>query len=227
MTGPNYPLRLKRAIENLPPEMVGFLKTGRAAALNSSKPDFVWHSLIRGTAMQGKASGGTALLADAARYKTITYESLAALRTASQRRNALESAFAGAGVRMAAKKADYMVENFKIVQAMGGGKEASNLARAQIGRDAKLKFVMQFKGMGAQLARDFWMSVYDSDFRNSVKLDVRIKSYSKAMGLLFDSDAEHEQYFVDLAEYVGLPDAWSLDRLLFKFRPHFMAILKQ
>jgi len=65
------------------------------------------------------------------------------------------------------------------------------------------------------------MDVYHEDFRDSIAIDARIQSVSKAWGLSFDTYEEQENFYLSVAETAGL-NGWELDRLLFNFTQHFL-----
>jgi endonuclease III len=115
-------------------------------------------------------------------------------------------------------KAEYILACFEYVGSMGGPESAKELLLAQPGRDAKIKFLRTFRGIGPKYARNIMMDVYHEEFRDNIALDVRIKSISKAIGLSFsESDyLEHEAFYLEVAHSAGL-NGWELDRLLFNF----------
>ena len=96
------------------------------------------------------------------------------------------------------------------------------LARA--GRQAKIQFLKQFKGIGDKYARNIMMTSITADFRNSIAVDSRIKSVTTALGLSFSSYDEHEVFYLDVAGRAGL-NGWELDRLLFWFKDEVLARL--
>lgn len=122
------------------------------------------------------------------------------------------------GIRMPDKKADYILRCFEHVTRLGGPEAAKAKLLAQSGREAKIAFLQTFPGIGPKYARNIMMEVYHEDFRDSIALDIRIKAISVALGLSFESYAEHEAFYVDVAREAGL-NGWELDRLLFNFRP--------
>jgi endonuclease III len=66
----------------------------------------------------------------------------------------------------------------------------------QPGREAKIRFLQTFPGIGPKYARNIMMDVYHEDFRNSIALDVRIKAISDSLGLSFSSYADHESFYL-------------------------------
>lgn len=79
------------------------------------------------------------------------------------------------------------------------------------GREAKIRFLESFPGIGPKYARNMMMDVYHEDFRDSIALDVRI-------------NVEHEAFYRDAAREAGL-NGWELDRLLFNYQSQVMARL--
>ncbi len=113
---------------------------------------------------------------------------------------------------------------FDYVKRLGGPEKAKEQLLAQPGKDAKIRFLDSFPGIGAKYARNIMMDVYHEEFRDSIALDVRIKAISEALGLSFASYADHESFYLAVARQAGI-SGWELDRLLFNFRPEFKAKL--
>lgn len=99
---------------------------------------------------------------------------------------------------------------------LGGPETAKDKLFSQLGREAKIRFLQNFPGIGPKYARNIMMDVYHEDFRDSISLDVRIKAISDALGLKFSSYAEHESFYLEVARDAGV-NGWELDRLLFNF----------
>jgi hypothetical protein len=60
------------------------------------------------------------------------------------------------------------------------------------------------------------MDIFHPDFQDTIALDARINSISNELGVEFDSYEEHEQFYVDVAERLGMT-VWELDRLLYRY----------
>jgi endonuclease III len=181
------------------------------------RPDFIWHYLLQSFATMGKASGAVGLIHNQENYRRVTYDALARL-TPRKRREVVREVCRLAKVRMPDVKAQYILGCFDFVRHMGGPQKAKELLLAEPGRDAKIKFLRAFPGIGPKYARNIMMDVYHKEFRGSIALDVRIKSISKLLRLTF-TDANysaHESFYLEVAHMAGL-NGWELDRLLFNF----------
>ncbi|HEY3853400.1 MAG TPA: hypothetical protein VGO67_03290 [Verrucomicrobiae bacterium] len=77
-----------------------------------------------------------------------------------------------------------------------------------------------FSGIGDKYARNIMMDVYHPEFRDSIAVDARIKALSNALGVSFDSYADHERFYLSVAHDAGL-NGWELDRLIFHFQDEF------
>ncbi len=209
--------RLLRVVKPLAAEKRGELESLKHGRRGLKRPDFIWHYLLQSFATMGKASGAKGLIQNQENYQRITFTALDALTPKKRERHVREVCHA-AKVRMPDKKARYILECFSYVKSMGGPERTKGLLLAQSGRDAKIKFLRTFRGIGPKYARNIMMDVYHEEFRDNIALDVRIKSISKNLGLSFsDSDyAEHEKFYLDVAHSAGL-NGWELDRLLFNF----------
>lgn len=182
-----------------------------------TRPDFIWHYLLQSFSTMGRASGWYGLIGNRDNYERITYQALVEL--APEARNArVREVCRAADIRMPDKKADYILGCFEIVKRLGGPEEAKAKLLSQPGRDAKIRFLQSFPGIGPKYARNIMMDVYHEDFRDSIALDIRIQAISDALGLSFASYTEHESFYINVARQAGL-NGWELDRLLFNFRP--------
>jgi hypothetical protein len=188
-----------------------------------SRPDFVWHYLLQSFSTMGRASGWHGLIANKNNYQQVTYHALATL-TPEGRRTQIREVCRAAKVRMPDKKADYILLCFDYVRQLGGPEAAKAKLLAQPGREAKIRFLQTFPGIGPKYARNIMMDVYHEEFRNSIALDIRIKAISEALGLSFSSYAEHESFYLNVARDAGI-NGWELDRLLFNFRDEVEARL--
>lgn len=181
-----------------------------------TRADFIWHYLLQSFSTMGRASGWHGLIGNKENYQRVTYKVLAALPPEA-RRTQVQQVCQSAGIRMPDKKADYILRCFDYVRQLGGPETAKAKLLAQPGREAKIRFLQTFPGIGPKYARNIMMDVYHEDFRNSIALDVRIKAISEALGLSFSSYAEHESFYLSVARDAGI-NGWELDRLLFNFR---------
>ena len=122
------------------------------------------------------------------------------------------------------KKAEYILGCYDLVAKLGGLIPTKRMLLTQSGRDAKIKFLKQFPGIGPKYARNIMMDVYHEDFRDSIAIDARIKAISEALDLSFKKYEEHEQFFLNVASKAGL-NGWELDRLMYNFREDFERII--
>ena len=167
----------------------------------------------------GRAAGWHGLIGNKDNYSRITYDALEKLSSAKREALVHETCRA-AKIRMPDRKADFILGCFTHIQNLGGLLKAKELLFAQAGREGKIKFLMEFPGIGPKYARNIMMDVYHEDFRDSIAIDTRIKAISKALGVSFDSYSEHEQFYINAAKMAGL-NGWELDRMLFSYREEF------
>ena len=192
-------------------------KLKRQGGRGLRRPDFIWHYLLQSFATMGKASGWEGLIGSQDNYQRVTYEALNALTTKRRERQVYEVCRA-AKIRMPDTKARYILACFDRVKSMGGPERAKELLLAEPGRDSKIEFLQDFRGIGPKYSRNIMMDVYHKEFRQSIAIDARIKSISKALGISF-SDSEyirHEEFYLTVAQLAGI-NGWELDRLLFRF----------
>lgn len=182
------------------------------------RPDFVWRSLLQSFATWGNSRGWDGLIENQENYSEVTIDALSRL-SAEDRVKRLRETLARAKVYRSGPKANYLSENFKIIQDTGGLAAAKKAATSQPDRAAKIAFMQRFKGIGPKYARNIWMDVYDSDFRDSIAVDERIKSISKKLGYSFEDHQyeDHDRFYQEIAREAVL-EPWEVDRVLYHFR---------
>lgn len=206
--------RLLTYLRDLPPKARQHLDELKArGARDRERPDFVWYFLLTSFSTMGSSRGFDGLMSDPENFAALSYETIRAL-SPTERRSVIEQRLRKAKIRMPAKKAGWLAENFNRIEGMGGLSRATAIAHEQPNREAKIAFLKQFKGIADKYARNIWMDVYHPDFHDAVAIDQRIKNVSAALGIAPKSYAEHERFYQDLAAEAGL-QAWELDRVLY------------
>lgn len=189
------------------------------------RPDLLWHYLLQSFATMRGVRGWAGLIGNQNNYQKVTYQALAKLPD-SKRLAVAEQTCRDAKVNYPARKAIYIVESFNRVAQLGGPEAAKQELLKQPGRDAKIRFLKGFLGIGDKYARNMMMDVYHPDFRDSIAIDSRVAGLSEFLGLSFPRGAydQHEQFYLAVAEEAGL-NGWELDRLIFNFRDEFFSRL--
>jgi hypothetical protein len=217
--------RLSRVAQILAEQHRGKLEEGKIEERHLERPDFVWHYLIQTLAVMGNSRGYGGLILNLDNYNRVTFEALSRL-SPTDRLRVLKETLHAAKVRMPDKKAAWLAKNFRRIESMGGPAAAKADLFSKRTREAKIAFMERFEGIGPANARNIFMAVYDPDFRQSVKVDERIRSISEVLGVSFSSYDEHEQFYLDVAAKAGL-NGWELDRLLYNFKDEVLAKLRQ
>lgn len=185
-----------------------------------ARPDFLWHFLLQSFATMGGIAGSHGLIDNESNYSKVRYELLARLWP-DARALQVEQTCRAAKIRWPAVKARYILGCFEKIKELGGPKAAKRTLLAQQGRDAKIRFLKTFPGIGDKYARNIMMDVYHEEFRDSIAIDIRIQAVSSAWGLSFRSYEEHESFYLAVAADAGL-NGWELDRLMFAFTSKFL-----
>ena len=183
-------------------------------------PDFLWHYLLQSFATMGRAAGWHGLIGNKDNYDKVRYEVLAEL-SPEARALQVEETCRAAKIRMPGNKARYVLGCFERIQQLGGPKLAKRQLLVQPGRDAKIRFLRTFPGIGPKYARNIMMDVYHEDFRDSIAIDARIQSVSSSWRLTFSSFEEQENFYLAVAADAGL-NGWELDRLMFNYTNQFL-----
>lgn len=200
-------------------QRAGYLDALKKGYSELERDDFVWHFLLQSFSTMGRSSGWEGLIGNKDNYNQITFDSLSKLND-EDREKVVRSVCRNAKIRMPDKKAEFILGCFKVVNDLGGLKQAKEKLFAAHGREEKIKFLKQFPGIGPKYSRNIMMDVYHEDFRDSIAIDVRIKAISEALGLSFKTYVEHESFLLDVASKAGL-NGWELDRLMYNFRADF------
>ena len=194
------------------PERLEELKT--TARQRRERSDMLWFELILSMATWGSSSGSD-LATNEEHYSQVKYTHLL-LMDEDKRIDHLEDVLLAAGVRYQNKKSRYISSHVDRIEEKGGLEIAQEEFESQDGKDAKMDFLREFKGIGDKYARNIGMDIFHPDFRDTIALDDRINGISEELGVEFDSYEEHEQFYVDVAKRLGIT-AWELDRLLYRY----------
>ena len=156
---------------------------------------------------------GIRLMREASLHDCVTYRTIATL-SPQRRRKVLSATLASASVRMAARKAAWLCDNFKRITREGGPDAVKADLCSRPGRDGKIAFLKTFHGIGDKYARNIMMVAYHPEFRDSIAFDERLKKVAKALDLEFKKYLDAERFFLEVAHDAGL-NGWELDRLLY------------
>jgi thermostable 8-oxoguanine DNA glycosylase len=184
------------------------------------RPDFIWHYLLQSFATMGSVRGLQGLIINQTNYNRIRYEELDKL-TPKHRKRVVEETCREAKVRMPAKKSEFILGCFQWIKNQGGCEAVKMALNSQIGRDGKIKYLMQLPGIGPKYSRNIMMDVYHVDFRNSIAIDARIQKISELLGIEFSNYSEYEDFYFDVAKQVGI-NGWEFDRLMFNYPKEFI-----
>ena len=194
------------------PERIEGLKQN--ARQRREREDMLWFELILSMAtLQG--SSGSTLATDGEYCSQVEYETLREMDD-SERIDHLEGVLLDAGVNMHLRKADFINAQLKRIESLGGLDAAQQAFGSQEEKEAEMDFLQKFKCIGDKYARNIGMDIFHPDLRDTVALDARMNSISDKLGVKFGSYGGHEQFYVDVAERLGMT-AWELDRLLYRY----------
>ena len=186
----------------------------KATASTPERRD-LWRSLLRSFGTLGNSNGWEGLK-EPHRLARLAYEALVVL-TAENRRAVAEDVFRAAKVRLPARKAEWLAANVEHVRRAGGIDAAQQTFDSLKDSTAVIAYLRTFAGVGKKYARNIPMDGYHPAFRETIAVDARIKSVSKALGLTFGCYEDEEEYYVAVAKAATL-EPWELDRLLYGFK---------
>jgi hypothetical protein len=188
------------------------------------RDDFVWHYLLQSFSTMGRSAGWFGLIGTPENYKAVGYEYLQSIPKRSRLAH-LKNICRKAKVRMPDKKAGFIAACFIKLEAEGGYLQAKHHLLAQEGTKAKIKYLKSFPGIGEKYARNMMMDVYHPDFRDSIAVDIRIKSILSELDVGLRTYAEQEAFLLDVARLAGL-NGWELDRLMYGYLDEFLVELR-
>jgi thermostable 8-oxoguanine DNA glycosylase len=212
--------RFLEILKNIPSYMRERLEELKVEQRNLNRPDFIWHYLLVSFSTMGNSRGYYGLIANQANYQEITYGVIKKLNP-EDRLGHIQRVLLKAKVRMPDQKAKWLVENFNMIEKMGGLKKVKQAAFSSTGSRGKNHFLMQFAGIGDKYGRNIWMDVYHPDFRDHIAIDSRIKNITEKMGYYFRTYEQHEKFYLELALEANL-EGWELDRLLYNYTEYFL-----
>lgn len=212
--------RLIGLLKNLSPEMKQKLAEIKRDSKKLKRKDFIWHALLCSIATLGNERGYQGLIANEKNYERVSFAALSKISQA-KRLPHIEKVLRDAKVRMPAQKARWLFENHEIISRLGGVEKVTSLALSMKGREAKMRFLKTFRGVGDKYARNIWMDVFQKDFRDSMAIDLRINQITAALGYEFKTYELHEKFYQEIAKECGLL-TWEVDRLLYNFKGFFI-----
>jgi hypothetical protein len=183
--------------------------------------DAVWAILLQAAATLGGSRGWDGLIGTKANHSRVTWDAVTSVAR-DQRVAHFERVLRDAKVRFPAQKAAQLAANFERIEGMGGVVAARATLLEAPGRDGKMAFLKQFKGIGDKYARNALMDCYHPDFRDSIALDSRVRSITTALGLRFPNYEAEERFYLDVALRAGL-NGWEVDRLIYNHRDAVIA----
>lgn len=189
-----------------------------------NRDDFLWFEIILSFSTWG-GSQGSKLATDEERFDEVRYDQVLSLDP-EERTDHFAEALLDADVRYHEKKSRFLTENVETIKDEGGLEAAQREFKQKDGKEEKIRFLKQLKGIGNKYARNIGMDMYDPDFRDTIAVDNRIKNISEDLGLEFDSYEDEERFYCRVADDVGL-EPWELDRLMYNFTEEVRDELKR
>jgi hypothetical protein len=186
-------------------------------------PESLWEGLVRSAGTWGNASAGLKLMRTPGFHKQLGWRALAALGDRAREARML-AALKRAGCRWPNRKARFLANSWARLKEMGGPGAAKRKLDSVPGRDGKIKFLLQFQGVGQKYARNMMMDGYHPDFRDSIAIDIRITEVLRKLGLP-STYPDAERFLVSAAHKAGL-EGWEADRLLFLYKDEVLGRLQ-
>lgn len=206
--------RLKQPNE----EFESYLERAREFADEiKKKEEWLWFILLQSYGTLGNSNGGII-----AHEPNMQYSKLASLKP-KQRKETIRKYSKENGVRYPNRKTDQIDDAFQLIAKKGGLEAVSATASSLQGREEKIEFLLQFKGIGNKYARNAWMDLHDTDFINSIAVDSNINKILDKLGLSGKDYLVQERKLVSIAKAAGM-SGWELDRILYNFTDSFLSI---
>lgn len=196
----------------------------KAAAKRRRRPAVVWLLLLQSAATMGGSRGWEGLFQHPILPSLISFD---AVRSIDEKLRAdyMATIPQTAGVRWPAQKAQRLAVNHDVIRDLGGELAARTQAFRLHGREAKLAFMRQFRGIGDKYASNVWMDLCDPDFETAIAYDERLQRIGKALGAKLDDYETAERFFVAIAAESGRTP-WETDRILYHFNDAALAAIE-
>lgn len=195
----------------------------RHAKERRARDDYLWFELVLSLATWG-GSEGDVLATDEELFGRVAYHRLGELRPeqrAAEIENTIQqvsSKYEDRRVHYQNKTAEYIARNVGTIDEMGGLTAATRQFESRDGKEEKIAFLEgTFVGIGDKYARNIGMDLYLPEFRDTVAVDQRIKSITKAVGLSFERYETHQSFYQGAATRMNR-EPWEVDRLLYNYR---------
>jgi len=189
------------------------------------RDDFIWHYLLQSFSTMGRSAGWFGLIGTPDNYNALRYEHLQSL-SKRVRLTHLKKICRRAKVRMPDKKAGFIAACFDKLEEEGGYLAAKKHLLGLEGTAQKIKYLRTFPGIGEKYARNMMMDVYHPDFRDSIAVDIRIKSILDELGVELNTYRAQEDFLLDVAHRANL-NGWELDRLMYGYLDEFMVEIRR
>lgn len=186
----------------------------QTAQQRRERPDMLWFELILSMATLRGSSGST-LATEDEYYNQVQYQTLLEMNE-DERIDHLEDVLLDAGVNMHLRKADFINAQVQRIDSLGGLNSAQQEFEERDGKEAKMDFLREFKGVGDKYARNIGMDIFHPDFQDTIALDTRVKGISDELSVEFNSYEKHEQFYISVADRLDTT-AWELDRILYRY----------
>lgn len=217
----NSQARLIEIIEKVASREAKKLSELKSTYNDMKRDDFLWHYLLQSFSTMGNSRGWYGLIGNKENYNELKLEVLQSIHGASERLEHIEDICAKAKIRMPKRKAAFIEGCYKKIVELGGLFSAKEALFSKEGRNAKIKFLKGFPGIGDKYARNIMMDVYHEDFRYSIAIDDRIKKILNSWNYEIRNYDEAEQFLLEIAERAKL-NGWELDRLMYNFKDEFI-----
>lgn len=184
------------------------------AETRRERSDTLWFELVLSmSTWQG--SSGSDLATEEEYYSQVKYDKILQMPE-NERVQHLKEVLLDAGVNMQDKKSRYISSHVTRIESMGGLEEAQEEFESRDGKDEKMEFLKQFRGIGDKYARNIGMDLFHPDFRGTVALDTRIRNVTDELDVDSDSYEQEEEFYVSVANRLGITP-WELDRILYRY----------
>ena len=193
----------------------------------SEKSDWLWHQLLSAMSTMGNSRGYEGLIENEIVYKNVCYNHLMQINKIENIESNLFTALSIAKVRRPNIKVRWLIHNWEIILDCGGLETIQQFILNSKGREIKIRLLKIFEGIGEKYSRNIFMEMCHPDFINSIAIDERILEISTTLEINRSKlkYTEHEDLFIAIANDSQLTP-WELDRLLYFFKPHYLALIK-
>jgi endonuclease III len=204
-------------------ENPGYLDNLKTGVSKLNNDDFLWYLLLQIFLNHEVSDDDKAPNRYRDNYNQVTFDALEKLSSV-ERALIVKEFCQTTQVSMQEMKANFILGCFNVINEMGGLKQVTKNLLSAEGRRGKIRFLLQFPGIGHKYSKLIVMAMQNQDYSDRISIENRKKAIANAIGLSNEQIKESQYFFLDVATAAGL-NGWELDHLIDNFTNDFICAI--